>query len=192
MRAAALALSLLACGPAAAPPARGADATAETPPAPEPTAAESIDEPPPAPPPDVGRWACSLVRHPLVEFHRALLELRADGTFVVRHTNTSPEEGYSTHAEGTWTQETDALVLTPASGIRRRWLGDGHRAAHGEDVPFREWDVPLRTTPWRLTRVVDPTHGPALRVPELDTRVYPSGDEAPPPCDDRAAHRPPF
>lgn len=49
-------------------------------------------------------WQCETVVHPVVEFHRARLVLRSDGTFELHHTHTSPQNGWSNWISGRWTR----------------------------------------------------------------------------------------
>ncbi len=145
----------------------------------------------PGPAPAVETWRCERVTHPLVDFHTATLTLAPDATFELRHTHTTPENGWSTWLRGTYARTPTELVLTPVSALRRVWRGDMHRQEHGEDVGATQWEEPVSTTPWHLTRV---DHGgvTSLSVRELGTRIYPSSPATPLlPCDgDRPPLRP--
>lgn len=128
-------------------------------------------------------WQCETVVHAIVDFHRARLVLRSDGTFELHHTHTSPENGWSNWITGTWTRSATEVVLTPVTALRRVWIGDMHRQDHGEDVGARQWDEPVSTTPWHLP-TSSTAQGPALRANELGTRLFRTQSSASaPPCE---------
>ena len=134
-------------------------------------------------------WQCETVAHAIVDFHRARLVLRSDGSFELHHTHTSPQNGWSNWITGTWTRSATEVVLTPVTALRRVWIGDMHRQDHGEDVGARQWEEPVSTAPWHLPISSSP-HGATLRASELGTRVYRTPSAASPPqCD---GDRPPL
>lgn len=182
-------LVLASCSSGAEPRTTAAEqAPASSEPTSEPAVATVVApaEAPPAQPaaPPAETWACSTVLHPLVDFHHARLELRADGTYELQHTHMTPQNGWSTWLQGSWSRpENGDVVIVPERALRRAWIGDMHRQDHGEDVGAMQWEEPMTTDPWRLTHRTDPQLGEALALPELRTSVYRSASTTPPACD---------
>lgn len=118
------------------------------------------------------RWQCARTRHPLADYHQATLDLRSDGSFELHHTQTTPQRGWTTWLEGTFTRDANEVVLMPVSALRRAWIGDAHRAQHGEQLPgYQQWEETITTDAWHLPLQVDGAQQ-ALRLEELGTFVF--------------------
>lgn len=131
------------------------------------------------------RWQCARTAHPLADYHHATLDLRSDGSFELHHQQTTPQRGWTTWVQGTFTRDADEVVLVPMTALRRYWVGDAHRAQHGEQTAgYQQWEETITTEPWHLPLRVEGTP-PALRIAEVGTSVFlmAEEDEAPP-CDE--------
>lgn len=130
------------------------------------------------------RWQCARVQHALADFHTATLDLRSDGTFELHHTQTTPRLGWTTWLQGTFTRDASEVVLMPETALRRAWIGDGHRAQHGEEVGYQQWEETITTEPWHLPLRVEGTLQ-AMRIGEVGTSVFLMAEEnEAPPCDE--------
>lgn len=120
------------------------------------------------------KWVCETHRG-IAERHHAYLDLKTDGSFSLRHTNTTPYAGTMTDMDGTWRRDGGELVLVPTVGERRFWIGDSHRFMHEQDIAFCTWKEPLPGHERRL-RVASVDGIELLNVPELNTKLGRDGD----------------